>query len=131
MRRHPVVGAEILLAVSDRLGPVADAVRSHHERWDGTGYPDGRAGSAIPLYGRILAVVDVFDAVTSPRHYRARCLDELEARALLVAESGTHFDADVVRAYLSVRMVHDLSLAAEQPHSRPSAWTFGPVLVDP
>lgn len=103
VRRHPAAGADILLAVSADLAPLADAVRSHHERWDGSGYPDGRAGEQIPLAGRILAVVDAFDAVTCTRSYRSHTLGELEARALLVAESGSHFDASVVKAYLAVR----------------------------
>ena len=121
VRRHPSVGADILLAVSADLAPLADAVRSHHERWDGSGYPDGRAGEQIPLAGRILAVVDVFDAVTCTRSYRAHTLGELEARALLVAESGSHFDASVVRTYLAVRANTLTGQNWRRPESRSSA----------
>ncbi len=122
VRRHPSVGAGILLAVSADLAPLADAVRSHHERWDGSGYPDGRAGEQIPLAGRILAVVDVFDAVTCTRNYRTHTLGELEARALLVAESGSHFDASVVRTYLAVRANAPTGQQWGRAGSRLSAW---------
>ena len=128
VRRHPSVGADILLAVSADLAPLADAVRSHHERWDGSGYPDGRAGEQIPLAGRILAVVDVFDAVTCTRSYRTHTLGELEARALLVAESGSHFDASVVRTYLAVRATTPTGQTWRRPESGSSA--RDPALVE-
>ena len=70
VQRHPVVGSELLHAISPGLDPVADAVRAHHERWDGSGYPDGLVGVDIPLAGRVVAIGDVFDALTHPRSYR-------------------------------------------------------------
>ncbi len=76
-----------------------DVVRHHHERWDGRGYPDGLAGTRIPLWARIFAVADTVDAMTSDRPYRrARALDE--ALAVLRAESGRQFDAECVEAFL-------------------------------
>ena len=94
MKVHPVVGAEILERVSFPY-PVTPMVRSHHEKWNGNGYPDGLAGENIPIGARILAVVDCFDALASDRQYRkALPLDEAIAR--VVAESGSSFDPAVV-----------------------------------
>ena len=70
VQRHPVIGSEMLLAISENLSPLAAAVRAHHERWDGAGYPDGLWGESIPQIGRVLAVADVYDALTSVRPYR-------------------------------------------------------------
>ena len=94
MKIHPVVGAEILDRVQFPY-PVVPIVRSHHERWDGTGYPDATSGEAIPIGARILAVVDCFDALTSERPYR-RAVSPEEALAHLKAESGKSFDPRVV-----------------------------------
>ena len=96
MKIHPVVGAEIL----DRVRfpyPVVPIVRSHHEKWDGTGYPDALSGEVIPIGARILSVVDCFDALTSERPYR-RSMSPDEAMAHLRAESGRTFDPRVVQA---------------------------------
>ena len=71
---------------------------SHHERWDGTGYPDGLAGDAIPLPARLMAVADVFDALTSPRVYKAPWSFDAAAE-YIVRNSGTHFDPDIVAAF--------------------------------
>jgi ribonuclease P protein subunit RPR2 len=98
MRRHPVVGAQIV-APFDFLAAGALIIRHHHERWDGSGYPDGLTGEAIPLGARIVAVADVYDALTSDRPYRA-ALPTPEARARLVAEAGVTLDAVVVAAFL-------------------------------
>ena len=111
MAIHPRVGAEILERVRFPY-PVARVVRSHHERFDGTGYPDGLRGDQIPLPARILAVVDSFDALTSERPYR-RPLSRDEAVAQMREGAGTAFDPEVVRLFLSHldRLEH---LAAEQ-----------------
>lgn len=100
MKRHPIVGAAILEPVQFPW-PVASVVRHHHERWDGSGYPDGLAREEIPLGARILAVVDVFDALTSDRPYRPawprdRALEHLRQ------EAGSHFDPDVVECFLAL-----------------------------
>jgi diguanylate cyclase (GGDEF)-like protein/putative nucleotidyltransferase with HDIG domain len=94
LKIHPVVGAQILDRVQFPY-PVVPIVRSHHEKWDGTGYPDGLSGEAIPAGARILSVVDCFDALTSERPYR-RAISPDEAMALLRAESGRSYDARVV-----------------------------------
>jgi diguanylate cyclase (GGDEF)-like protein/putative nucleotidyltransferase with HDIG domain len=94
MKIHPVVGAEIL----DRVAfpyPVAPIVRAHHEKWDGSGYPEGLAGEAIPVGARILAVVDCLDALATDRHYR-KALPLDEAMTEVVKVSGTAFDPKVV-----------------------------------
>ena len=72
MSRHPVIGAEIVQGI-EFLAEAAEVVRSHHERWDGTGYPDGLAGEEIPLAARVFAVADVLDALTTDRPYRPAC----------------------------------------------------------
>jgi HD-GYP domain-containing protein (c-di-GMP phosphodiesterase class II) len=100
MSRHPVIGWEILRDI-DFLGQAKDVVRYHHERWDGTGYPDALAGKDIPLAARVFAVADTLDALTTDRPYRkARGL--AEARADIVENSGAQFDPDVVAAYQGV-----------------------------
>ena len=94
MKVHPIVGAEIL----DRVAfpyPVAPIVRSHHERWDGTGYPEGLAAEEIPIGARILAAVDCLDALASHRQYRP-ALPLVEAMAKVKEKSGTWFDPQVV-----------------------------------
>jgi diguanylate cyclase (GGDEF)-like protein/putative nucleotidyltransferase with HDIG domain len=93
---HPSVGADILAHVAFPY-PVVPIVRHHHERWDGSGYPDGLKGDEIPLGARILAVADVFEALTSDRVYRHRRTVD-EACAIIEASSGVHFDPEVVRA---------------------------------
>lgn len=94
MQQHPIIGETI---VRDFLGDGSAVVRSHHERWDGRGYPDGLRGEEIPLAARVFAVADVLDALTSDRPYRPASSLE-EARAMIVAESGRHFDPQAVEA---------------------------------
>jgi two-component system cell cycle response regulator len=96
MRQHSVIGERILSA-APALAPVARLVRSTHERWDGNGYPDGLAGTDIPLGSRILAACDAFEAMTADRCYQ-RARSETEAVAELRRHAGTQFDPDVVRA---------------------------------
>ena len=97
---HPDMGAKILQPVPFPF-PVMPAVRSHHEKWDGTGYPDGLSGEAIPLGGRILAVADVYDALTTDRSYRPGWPHD-EAVQYLKDNAGSHFDPAVVKAFLTV-----------------------------
>lgn len=107
VKRHPAFGEEILLDISDAFSTIAVGVRSHHERWDGSGYPDGLKGEAIPLAGRILALVDVFEAVTSNRPYRGP-MEVTEALDLIQAGSGTHFDPTLVRLFLRLELAGKL-----------------------
>jgi putative two-component system response regulator len=100
MRLHPIHGAEI--AINLPVGEdVAPMVRSHHERWDGTGYPDAIGATDIPLGGRIVAVVDAFDAMTSNRPYRSALTID-EARNRLERNAGSQFDPSVVHSLLSL-----------------------------
>jgi diguanylate cyclase (GGDEF)-like protein/putative nucleotidyltransferase with HDIG domain len=94
MKVHPLVGAEILERVAFPY-PVAPIVRCHHERWDGSGYPEGLAGEAIPLGARILAAVDCLDALASHRQYRP-AIPLAEAMAKVKENAGTWFDPQVV-----------------------------------
>lgn len=100
MRRHPELAVEFLSGI-DYLRDSLDIPASHHERWDGTGYPAGLAGTRIPRAARMFAVVDVYDAVTSDRPYR-RPLALDDAVALLRQGSGSHFDPEVVQAFVSL-----------------------------
>ena len=100
MSRHPVIGAEIVQGI-EFLGEAADVVRSHHERWDGAGYPDHLAADRIPLAARVFSVADVLDALTTDRPYRPACSLRY-ARAMITAEKGTHFDPRVVDAFNSI-----------------------------
>ena len=98
VRTHPEAGAR-LVALDRALRPALPGVLYHHERWDGCGYPSGRAGTEIPIEARILAVADSFDAMTSDRPYRAalpadRAIEEVDCCA------GTQFDPDVAIAFL-------------------------------
>jgi len=97
MRRHPVIGEEIVRGI-DFLAGARQIVRSHHERWDGDGYPDRLAGERIPLSARVFAVADTFDALTSDRPYRAAASFR-EARRVIADASGTQFDPTVAQAF--------------------------------
>jgi len=100
MRRHPVVGAQIV-APFEFFARAAPLIRHHHERWDGSGYPDGLVGRSIPLGARIVAVADVFDALTSTRPYRV-AISADAAIERLAAEAGRTLDPDVVSVTVQV-----------------------------
>jgi putative nucleotidyltransferase with HDIG domain len=102
VRRHCAVGSDLLRAITPELGPLADAVRAHHERWDGSGYPDGLVGEEIPVAGRIVAVADVYDALTHPRAYRREPFSSDAATEYLVARAGSLFDRQAIDAFLRV-----------------------------
>jgi len=97
MRQHPTIGEDILRS-AERMGAVASIVRSHQERWDGSGYPDGLRGPEIPLGARILAVVDAYTAMTETRLYR-RARSQAAALRELRRCAGTAFDPDIVAAF--------------------------------
>jgi putative nucleotidyltransferase with HDIG domain len=100
MARHPAVGAEIVGGI-EFLAAAAAVVRSHHERWDGMGYPDGLRGAEIPVAARVFAVADVLDALTTDRPYRM-AFPLPQARAMIVQEAGSHFDPDVIAAFSTI-----------------------------
>jgi putative nucleotidyltransferase with HDIG domain len=100
IREHPKLGARILMRVAALRGALP-YVLYHHERWDGRGYPTGRAGDEIPLEARVLAVADAFDAMTSDRPY-GPALEREEALAEVARCAGTQFDPEIVRIFLEL-----------------------------
>ena len=98
MRTHPLIGYQMLASIPF-LRNAAELVRSHHEMYDGSGYPEGLRRDEIPLPARVFAVVDAFDAMTTDRPYRA-ALPVERAAAELTRMAGTQFDPDVVAAFL-------------------------------
>jgi putative nucleotidyltransferase with HDIG domain len=97
VEQHPLTGWQIVREI-DFLGQAREVIRSHHERWDGGGYPDGLAGEEIPLSARVFSVADVLDALTTDRPYRLAS-PIAEARALIVRDAGTHFDPGIIDAF--------------------------------
>jgi putative nucleotidyltransferase with HDIG domain len=116
MKIHPIVGAEILEQVRFPY-PVVPIVRAHHEKWDGSGYPNGLAGEQIPIGARILAAVDCLDALASDRQYR-KALPLNEAMAKVVDDAGKSFDPKVV-AILHRRYIELEKMANEEPLQAP------------
>ena len=112
MRKHPAYGRDVILKAEQEVGVRDDAilamakaiVYAHHERWDGTGYPEGLSGEAIPVAGRLMALVDVYDAVTTRDLYR-QPISHDEAVDFIGARKGTHFDPAVVDAFTRVAPV--------------------------
>jgi putative nucleotidyltransferase with HDIG domain len=98
MRRHPVIGAQIV-APFEFFAPGTIVIRHHHERFDGSGYPDGLSGASIPLGARIVAVADVYDALTSDRPYRPAMSMEA-ALAELRAQAGRGLDGELVQVFV-------------------------------
>jgi response regulator RpfG family c-di-GMP phosphodiesterase len=116
LREHPTIGAQILRNVAMLHGSGLDVVRSHHERWDGAGYPDGLAGEQIPLAARVFAVVDTLDAMTSDRPYRLALIWD-DAVEEILAQRGRQFDPSIVELFAAgerdLRAVYeDLRLVA-------------------
>ena len=106
MKMHTVFGSELLeeaqLKTNNHLYSLAiELARHHHERWDGTGYPDKLKGNNIPLSARIMAIADVYDALVSKRPYK-RPYSDKEAYIIIVSESGTQFDPDIVRCFMKM-----------------------------
>ncbi len=106
MRKHPLIGGECLLAIKQRLGDddfletACEIAFAHHEHWDGSGYPFGLKGEDIPLSARIVALADVYDALTTRRVYKEAFSHE-QAREIIVAAAGKQFDPQVVEAFLA------------------------------
>lgn len=108
MKRHTEYGRDIVLHSAQHLegdnflSLAGEVAVSHHEKWDGSGYPHGLAGDAIPLSGRIMAVADVYDALISNRCYKSGMTHE-QAEAILVDGRGKHFDPVVIEAFVAER----------------------------
>ena len=101
IRQHPALGMELIAPMRDWLGEWGGAIGDHHERYDGTGYPHGKAGEDIALSGRIVTVADAYDVMTSVRAYK-KPVSPADARKELVDNSGTQFDPKVVRSFLNI-----------------------------
>ena len=109
MRKHPAHGRDVIAHAQQDVGVpddvtlamAKDIVYTHHEKWDGTGYPEGLRGAEIPVVGRLIALVDVYDAITTRRVYRDPMSHD-DAVGLIVAGRGTHFDPSIVDAFLEV-----------------------------
>jgi putative two-component system response regulator len=102
MRQHPFIGSEILAGSDSELLRLGGQIAlTHHERWDGSGYPNGLAGDQIPFEGRIVAIADVFDALTSERSYKP-AFEVDHAVAIMTEERGSHFDPDLLDMFLAM-----------------------------
>jgi putative two-component system response regulator len=102
MRKHPQIGSEILAGSGSDLVRLGSLIAlTHHERWDGSGYPNSLLGDEIPVEGRIVAIADVFDALTSERPYK-RAFSVDESVAIMSDERGKHFDPDLLDVFLSL-----------------------------
>ena len=117
IKLHPSYGYEALRQASQQLGSnsflqiAKDIVYTHHEKWDGSGYPQGLCGESIPIAGRLMAVADVYDALISKRVYKAP-ISHPKAVDTIAAESGAHFDPEVVTAFLDVQdEIRNIALA--------------------
>jgi len=106
MKTHPMLGADAITVAERWLGSnsflktAREIAVSHHEKWDGSGYPHGLRGEEIPLAGRIMAVVDVYDALVSKRVYKP-AVTHGKAVELIISDAGSHFDPDVIAAFES------------------------------
>jgi HD-GYP domain-containing protein (c-di-GMP phosphodiesterase class II) len=100
MHRHPIIAIDLLTSVP-HLGRSLEIPRSHHEKWDGSGYPDGLTGEHIPLSARIFAFADVYDALTSDRPYR-RAWSQADALQYISKQSGRHFDPSIMPVFIDM-----------------------------
>lgn len=123
IEKHPVTAAQLLWAF-DMPDSILDAVLSHHERWDGAGYPEHRVGDAIPLGARLLSVADVFDVITSPRPYKAAMTVEA-ARERILDGAGSAFDPQVAETFTRLLDATPNFLLWAQPQA------FDPTAHDP
>ncbi len=123
MRKHPAHGRDVILKAERRVGVHDDAtlalakdiVYTHHERWDGSGYPQGLRGTEIPVAGRVMAIVDVYDATVTRTLYRPTMSHD-DTVSFIVRGKGTHFDPAVVDAFINTAVVFKrVSAEADQP----------------
>jgi putative two-component system response regulator len=103
MKLHTIIGAQILSGSKIRYLKAAEKIALyHHEKWDGTGYPEGLKGEKIPLFARITAIADVFDALTTDRPYR-KALSVEDALQIIKNERGSHFDPQIVDIFFKIK----------------------------
>jgi HD-GYP domain-containing protein (c-di-GMP phosphodiesterase class II) len=119
VKTHPTAGASLLS--SDRISPLTRCVvRDHHERWDGQGYPAGRAGTDIHQFARIAAVADVYDAITADRPYRPATAPHIGVSAVREG-AGTQFDEEIVAHFLKIAMPYPVGYTISLPDGRAGA----------
>ncbi len=135
MSRHPIYGRDVIARTEERVGVRDDVlltlakeiVYSHHERWDGSGYPEGLRGEAIPVAGRMVALVDVYDALSSARVYKG-ALPHDEVVQAIVEGRGVHFDPDMVDTFLRIQEDwRRIAIDFADEHEEPAAEQRGPV----
>jgi putative two-component system response regulator len=121
MKRHTIYGRDAIQQAEKQLGSTSflrfarEITHSHHEKWDGTGYPQGLAGEAIPISGRLMALADVYDALISRRVYKPPLPHE-EAKEIILADRGTHFDPDMTDAFARIsESFRDIAMEFEGP----------------
>ena len=108
MKKHTAYGRDAILTAEKKLGNTSflrfarDIAYTHHERWDGCGYPDGLKGDQIPISGRLMALADAYDAMTSERVYKSQLPHE-QAVQIIAEARGSQFDPDVVDAFLELK----------------------------
>lgn len=120
MESHTEIGAKILEDTDSEMLQLGSLIaHCHHERWDGSGYPSGLSGEAIPFEARLVSVVDVFDAVTSDRHYRM-AMPNVEAYAMMQEGRGRHFDPDMLDAFFD----QSSEIEEVQRTWTPESWTL-------
>lgn len=122
MKQHSTIG-DAILKRSPAMALARLVARSHHEHWDGTGYPDGTAGAAIPFVARIVAVVDVFDALISHRPYKGPWLED-KAVAAVADGSGRHFDPAIAQAFLAIHARGGFAALIAAAHSASESITY-------
>jgi putative nucleotidyltransferase with HDIG domain len=104
IKKHPSIGYRMLTATNE-FASIADGVLSHHERWDGKGYPNGLKGEDIPVESRIIAIADAYDAMTSSRPYRKIGLSKEEAKQELIKFSGIQFDPTIITLIINLQII--------------------------
>src|SRR5947207_3771399 len=127
VRQHVIIGSQILAPLT-HLGDIIPAVRHHHERFDGTGYPDGLRGEDIPVVARVVTVADVFDAITSNRPYRT-ALPLEAAREEIARGCGSHFDPVVAEAFLRIPLARLEEITRHYEHLTSGGATGAPALA--
>jgi HD-GYP domain-containing protein (c-di-GMP phosphodiesterase class II) len=111
IKKHPEIGANIIKQVQgfSELPPLIEGILYHHERYDGKGYPEGLSGENIPLFGRIIAVADAYDAMTSNRPYRNGMLPE-KALSIINEGKGTQWDPTFAEIFVNLKRIQEMTV---------------------
>jgi len=104
IKKHPAIAYRMLSSINE-FSSIADGVLSHHERWDGKGYPNGIKGDEIPIESRIIAIAEGYDAMTSSRPYRKKGLSLEKARQELIDGAGTKYDPEIIHFIIKEKII--------------------------